>query len=538
MASRYTERPTRPRSCLPSEPAVAITGRCVHRNAGMEKTLIDDRLRRDMIRKHIDIDLTMEILEGLNSGHLSPASSIQTTGVPAVDGKSLLSLVGDFVYRVDASEAKTRFAAYGHAWPADTPVKNGMAALDRATLADFGERLYEVSAWGVLNGGSASSYADRKKNGSLGAGVFEAIREGFETLAPLCEGLPKGLSPAYLNPDGSVGESFLVLKMRSALLKAERYRKRFGAPDRPALPFFQMTSRGTDEQLRAAYSSYRNHPWLSGLIDQTGTDPTRPWSAVQPLIAAFTHSTKGTPRRVFDSAYGKPHSALALPGGHGQSFRFLADVYGGLLEAGYRFAYIGNVDNVGYSVDPVEIAILCLSGAEAAFDFSYRTPVDVKGGILVLDEGGRMTIGDLGQAIAIDEAEAMEARGERILFNCATGLFNLEALVPKLDAIASRLPLRLSDQDKDAGRYSQAEQSTWEVLGLLDRPIGFAVNKADRFLAAKLLAETILGSGAADLKALPPEVAATAQSLSHGLAKTLAGTCDLALRKGRWTAAG
>ena len=75
-------------------------------------------------------------------------------------------------------------------------------------------------------------------------------------------------------------------------------------------------------------------------------------------------------------------------------------MYRGLLLDGYRYAYIGNVDNVGYSVDPAELAILCLSGAEAAFDFSYRTPVDVKGGILVLDASGKMTVGDLGQAIA------------------------------------------------------------------------------------------------------------------------------------------
>ena len=116
-------------------------------------------------------------------------------------------------------------------------------------------------------------------------------------------------------------------------------------------------------------------------------------------------------------------------------------------------------------------------------------------------------------------------------------MFNLEALVPQLEAIASRLPLRLSDQDKDAGRYSQAEQSTWEVMGLLSRPIGFAVNKKDRFLAAKLLAETILGSGAADLASLPPEVAQTARSLSDGLASALAGTCGLRLDHGRWQAA-
>ena len=123
-----------------------------------------------------------------------------------------------------------------------------------------------------------------------------------------------------------------------------------------------------------------------------------------------------------------------------------------------------------------------------------------------------------------------------MLFNCATGLFDLAALVPKLERIAAALPLRLSDQDKDAGRYSQAEQSTWEVVGILDRPLGFAVEKSERFLAAKLLAETILGSGSAPLEALPESVAEAAQGLAGGLAKALSGHCGLELRGGRWVA--
>jgi UTP--glucose-1-phosphate uridylyltransferase len=278
------------------------------------------------------------------------------------------------------------------------------------------------------------------------------------------------VTPAYINPDGSPGESFLVLKMRSALLKALRYRERFGPAPRAPLRFFQMTSAGTDAPLREAYAGYRSHPWLAPLIEGAGSDPTRPLSAVQPLIAALSPASEGSPRRIFDRAYGKEDSALALPGGHGQSFRVLAGVYRELLALGYRYAYIGNVDNVGYSVDPVELALMALSGADAAFDFSYRTALDVKGGILVLDERGAMTVGDLGQAISNEEAEALEAGGARILFNCATGLFDLAALVARLDDIAATLPLRVSEQDKDAGRYSQAEQSTWEVVGCSSGP--------------------------------------------------------------------
>ncbi len=496
--------------------------------------MLSDALRSDMVAKGIDVGTTLSILADLNAGLYDGQAAVAASGVPPVDGVSIVPASGDMSYRIGRDAAACRLSALGLEPPDGTPADGDALLFDRAALEDLGERLYPVAAWGVLNGGSATSYADRKKNAALGSGVFEAIRPGFELLAPLCDGRPKGVTPAYINPDGSPGESFLLLKMRAALLRAGRYVERFGKPERPALPFFQMTSDGTDAQLADAYAEYAGHPWLAPLVERAGTDPTRPRSARQPLLAAFTHSGDGRPRRVFDRAYGRPDSAIALPGGHGQSFRVLADVYRGLLADGYRYAWIGNVDNVGYYPDPAELAVMALSGAEAAFEFSYRTPVDIKGGILVTTGDGRRTVADIGQAISFERVLELEAAGSRVLFNCATGLFDLARLVPRLDEIARRLPVRVSDQDKDAGRYSQAEQSTWEVVGLLDAPLGFAVEKGERFIAAKLLAETVLASGAAGAATLPPNVAETAATMSGGLRSVLSGPCGLALDGGAW----
>jgi hypothetical protein len=253
------------------------------------------------------------------------------------------------------------------------------------------------------------------------------------------------------------------------------------------------------------------------------------------MIAAFSHSSEGRPKRVFDRAWGKADSAIALPGGHGQGFRFMADLYCGLLADGYRYAWLGNVDNIGYCPDAAGLAVMALSGAEAAFEFAYRTPVDVKGGVLVTTSAGRRTVADIGQAIPFSRVLELEASGERVLFNCATGLFDLARLVPRLEDIARRLPVRISDQDKDAGRYSQAEQSTWEVVGLLDEPLGFAVEKGRRFIAAKLLAETVLASGAGHQgSGLPDDVAATARMMSEGLHSVLEKQCGLRLETGVW----
>jgi UTP--glucose-1-phosphate uridylyltransferase len=50
-----------------------------------------------------------------------------------------------------------------------------------------------------------------------------------------------------------------------------------------------------------------------------------------------------------------------LPGGHGQCFMVLKDIFTNLYSKGIRFISIGNIDNIGYNLDPVELAIFALS---------------------------------------------------------------------------------------------------------------------------------------------------------------------------------
>ena len=297
-----------------------------------------------------------------------------------------------------------------------------------------------------------------------------------------------------------------------------------------------MTSVGTDAELARAYEEYEEEEILRPLAESLGGPACDFRTGVQPMIGAYTHSEAGRPKAVFDRAWGKPDSSLPLPGGHGQCFRVLAAALRELKDSGVRYAYLGNVDNLGYLPDPVEIGLLALSGQPAAFDFSVRTAVDVKGGILVATSDGRRLVADIGPAIAFAELQRLEDEGATVLFNCATGLFDLDWLVPRLDEVARTLPVRFSDQDKDAGRYSQAEQVTWEVTGLLPSFLAFAVNKYDRFIAAKMLVETLLTSGVgADDPRLPADLAATSSLLHAGLEWKLADPYGMELWDGRWT---
>lgn len=503
--------------------------------------------RKRMEALGIDVDRSEEILRRLNAGDYDSIQPIEATGIPEMDGKQVLDRSGASTLSVEDRTARERLGAYAPEIPLATlgTLSGGTRTLDHDDLRTIGILLTPYLAYGVLNGGSATSYTDENKNRSYSEKLFDLYREPFERLGAAAEGLPKGVTPGWINPDGSAGASFLELKFRMVLLAGERYRETAtrlgitpptggdGQPLQPGLPFIEMTSYATDEGLRRAYGEFRSSDLLAGFPD--GASVLETAGATQPLLAAMTHSSEGRPRRFFLDAWGEPGRPLGLPGGHGQNFQVLAPTYRSLHRQGKRFVYLGNVDNIGFTIDPVSLAILALTGAPAGFDFAFRTPVDVKGGILVYDRNGSLTCGDIGPAITKDEVFAAEKAGKRILFNCATGLFSLDALVPELDSIVERLPMRISDQEKDAGRYSQAEQVTWEVIGLLDGPLIFGIDKYRRFLAAKMLLESFLTSGLHLSEA--QKIQSTAPLLAEGLATVLREEYAMTLQNRRWVPA-
>ena len=512
----------------------------------MNQRKISAELLQSMQQQRIDVELTLDILSNYNAGKYDHVQPVKADEIPTVDGQTIVDRTAPAQMTLALETAGARLKQLlpeVAIWDVAT-VRGGECTFTESQLAWLGRRLLPRVSYGVLNGGSATSYADEKKNRGLNDQLFDLLSNDFKALASLSSGRAKGLTPAYINSDGSPGASFLELKMRSLLVQALQYQRAYGTPQgdlEPLFPMFQMTSVYNNDEVASAYNEYRSSALLKDLIEATGIDMTRVLTGVQPLIAAYTHRDQGRPKRVFDRAYGEPHNALPLPGGHGQNFAVLRDIYRDLHRMGKRFVYLGNVDNLGFTVDEVSLAWLALSGKQAAFDFSFRTSVDVKGGILVRDKQGALACADIGPAIPADAVFSAEADGKRILFNCATGLFRLDYLVEHLERIIDELPMRFSDQDKDAGRYSQAEQVTWEVIGLLDDFLVFGVDKYDRFLAAKMLLETLMTSGrrlehpdyptadepSADLRS-------TAEKLHTGLGRKLASTYAMRQQDGRW----
>jgi UTP--glucose-1-phosphate uridylyltransferase len=496
--------------------------------------MLSEALRRDMEAKGIDVPLSLSLLEGVNSGRLGREPPLKAAGIPSPVGEGVIDVRGAVALEADANALRGRLGELGLSRLAPRPGA-GKVTLDRDALESIGYALLPRTAFGVLTGGSATSYVDENKNRALDEGLFRAFRGDFELLAGIARGKPKGLAPAYIGPAGKPGPSYLRLKQRALLLLVRRWMERAGADGSEAREFgpplrpFHMPSTGNAALIDAHLRAAREDTLTAGLIRETGWDASSFLSEPQGLICAYTHSAEGEPRRVFDRAYGEADSAIALPGGHGQCFDVLSGVLRSLAAEGKRYAYLSNVDNLGALPSPLEIGIMAATGRPAGFDFSFRTPLDVKGGILIRTEEGRLSCGDIGSAISGEDVRGLESSGGRALFNCATGLFDLEWLVPALDRITATLPLRLSDQEKDPGRYAQAETSAWEVIGLMDDPLVFAVEKAERFLSAKFLMETILMSragadaGPADGSAGLSDAWRTGTALRGGLERLLAG---------------
>jgi len=407
--------------------------------------------------------------------------------------------------------------------------------IPRPSLDRIGYRLSPLLSFGVLNGGAATSFVDATKNSSLYPDYFPLVQKYFKRDAAFCSGKPKALTPACYGPDGKPGPSFLDLKLRSLSCFLSTATQILGSVPRsqellPLLPWVQMVNTAGKPHLELALANGSTALWNvpSGALNARWIKELRnPLTGVQELLSAFAVPGPDKTYPFFRGAFGQAGEVLGLPGGHGSAYSTLRPVFETLYQSGKRFVYLGNIDNIGLTPNPHALAIAVLLDAEGLFEFSLKTAMDAKGGILVETPEGKLTCTDIGLGIGIEEVKAFEKAGKPILFNCATGLFSLAYLVEHVDDIAQKLPLRASLQKKDAGTYFQAEQSAWEILGILEKPVVLGVAKAERFLAGKVIMESYLTSGLKLEESLPAELLATAHSLNDGLKNLLSKVYNL-----------
>ena len=489
--------------------------------------------------KHVDTELSLHILEKINCKN-QKNDLIHAKSIPPVDNENIVNLKKNSCFKFDANLVQENIYKISKdiqltEYIIDKDKKNFI--FNHHSLEKLGQALAPFVAYGFLNGGSSSSYTDITKNKNSYPELFSIYQKEFDIISKASRAKPKGITPAYINPDGSLGEDFLALKIRSVLLKRMEYFKIYPTNrEQIAYPLFQMDSVLNHDKIQKALLNYSDNKLIKDLADETGKsiNIANIDTASQPLINTFKKNEKGE-FEFFDNAYGKENTILPMPGGHGQNFYVLKDIYKKLLNRGIRYCYLSNIDNMGAVIDDASIAYLALSGKNAAFDFSKKTPADVKGGILIIDQNDKYNCGDIGVAIDAKEVDFAEIAQKNILFNCATGIFDLQYLVDNIDYVIDKLPLRLSSQKKDAGSYFQAEQVAWEIIGLIDDPLFFIVDKYERFLAAKMLIEGLMASGLyLDNENYPQKFKEITANLSDGLKYQLTNNYGMVLKNGRW----
>lgn len=262
------------------------------------------RLLNRMQEQKIDIALTHSILEKINDPNRIEPEPVTPRAIPGIDGVRVLDRrampefrIPEGVFASRAEELELPGILIDSVYR-----ENGQAIIAEDILEQIGLCLLPRVSYGVLNGGSASSYADHKKNNAFSPALFKLCRDPFEQAAALCLGRAKGITPAFVHPDGTPGPSFMELKMRAVLIRIlqSQIGGTGGTRDlAPLAPLFQMTSVLNDTQIQEAFSGYAQSPLLEPLIRRTGVQIHRVETGIQPLVAAFTPAEPGVKKEIF-----------------------------------------------------------------------------------------------------------------------------------------------------------------------------------------------------------------------------------------------
>ena len=187
------------------------------------------------------------------------------------------------------------------------------------------------------------------------------------------------------------------------------------------------------------------------------------------------------------------------PPGHGDLYVALAGSgkLDALLDAGVRYAFVSNSDNLGATLDPKLLAHFASSGAPFPMEVTRRTAADRKGGHLCADsETGQLILRESAQCPAEDEA-AFQDIGTHQFFNTNNLWVNLPALKQALDEHGGVLPLAtisnsktVDPRDPDSTKVVQLETAMGAAIGCF-KGAGAVVVPRTRFAPVKTTADLL-----------------------------------------------
>ena len=185
------------------------------------------------------------------------------------------------------------------------------------------------------------------------------------------------------------------------------------------------------------------------------------------------------------------------PPGHGDLFTAMVTrgTLSQLLDAGVRYAFVSNADNLGATVDPAILGYLVSEAIPFLMEVADRTEADRKGGHLAL-QGGRLILRERAQCPSADEASFQDVRRHRY-FNTNNLWIDLHALQETLSGRGGLLHLPLirnaktvDPRDPSSTPVFQLESAMGAAIGVFEGARALRVPRS-RFSPVKTTADLL-----------------------------------------------
>jgi UTP--glucose-1-phosphate uridylyltransferase len=186
------------------------------------------------------------------------------------------------------------------------------------------------------------------------------------------------------------------------------------------------------------------------------------------------------------------------PPGHGDLYTSLVSsgMLAELLEHGYEYAFVSNVDNVGAVLDPRILAWFAREGPPFAMEVADRTEADRKGGHPAVKDGG-LVLRETAQTPE-DDLEALQDTERHRYFNANNLWLDLRALDSALrerDGVLG-LPMIVNEKtvdpsDSSSPKVIQLETAMGAAIGVFDGAAAIRVPR-ERFTPVKTTNDLLL----------------------------------------------
>ncbi|HHQ48278.1 MAG TPA: UTP--glucose-1-phosphate uridylyltransferase, partial [Acidobacteria bacterium] len=162
------------------------------------------------------------------------------------------------------------------------------------------------------------------------------------------------------------------------------------------------------------------------------------------------------------------------PPGHGDLYTALdtSGLLGRLLDAGYRYAFVSNADNLGAVAEPGFLGLMAATGATFLMEVADRTEADRKGGHLCRLRSGGLALREAAQ-VPPEEEELFRDITRHRHFNTNNLWIDLQALAALLAEHGGFLPLAtivnrktLDPRDPASPRVVQLETAMGAAISL------------------------------------------------------------------------